>query len=229
MRRLLIILGIVVLVLVAADRIVKVIAEREAEQRIQETYGLVERPNVTVRGFPFLTQVIRRELRRVDLAVDNLVVGAAESLDVDVTARGVKLLSGYEGRAETVAGSLVLPYDDIERLAMAAGTAPLDVGYGGEPGLVEIRASVDLPTGPIEVVAFSEVQLDGAELTVRLARLEVDGAPAPAAVRDILGDQLDFAITLPDVPGASDVTIDSVQAGPDGVVVTMSGRDIAVG
>lgn len=229
LRNTLIAVAVVALLGVAVDRVAKVVVEGQAERHIQETYGLTSSPDLTVGGFPFLTQILRRDLRRVSISAVGIPFGSATALSVDVTARHVELLPGYEGRAASVTGTLTVPYADLVRLAQDAGAAAFDVSYGGEPGLVAIDATVDLPAGPVAVRASSEVLFADQTITVALASLEVAGTPAPAPVRQAVGDRLDFAIRLPTVPGVGEVGVQAVTATDDGVLVTVAGTDIAVG
>jgi DUF2993 family protein len=57
MRKLLIAVIILVGLLVAADRVGAVVASHEIASQVQTAYNLPSKPSVTVRGFPFLTQV----------------------------------------------------------------------------------------------------------------------------------------------------------------------------
>ena len=228
-RKLLIIAGLIIVALVVIDRVTKFVAEGQAEARIQETYGLAERPDVTVRGFPFLTQILSRELNRVDLSLDNAQVGTLTGLNVDVTARTIEIDSAATGRAEVVSGRLTLPYDSLASVARDAGATVTDLSYAGEPGLIAIAAQLDLPTGELEAVAYSVVRLEESRITVRLERIEVNGESAPPGLDLAVGDQLDFAIELPDVPGVGEITVDAVEAREDGIAVLVTGRDVAVG
>lgn len=228
LRNTLIAVAVIALIGVGVDRVAKVVVEGQAERHIQETYGLTSSPHVTVGGFPFLTQILRRDLQRVSISAVGVPLGSASALSVEATARDVELLPGYEGRAASVTGTLTVPYADLIRLAQDAGEA-FDVSYGGEPGVVAIDATVDLPTGPVAVRALSEVLFAEQTITVALASLEVDGTPAPTPVRQAVGDRLDFAIRLPTVPGVGEVGVQAVTATDNGVLVTVAGTDIAVG
>lgn len=229
LRNTLIAVAVIALIGVAVDRVAKVVVEGQAERHIQDAYGLTSSPDVTVGGFPFLTQILRRDLQRVSISAAGVPFGSATALAVEATARDVELLPGYEGRAASVTGTLTVPYADLVRLAQDAGAAVFDVSYGGQPGLVAIDATVDLPTGAVAVRASSQVLFSEQAITVALASLEVDGTPAPAPVRQAIGDRLDFAIRLPTVPGVGEVGVQAVITSDDGVLVTVAGTDIAVG
>ena len=57
MRKILIALFVMIIVLVVADRIALLIAERKISDRVASAYDLPAKPGVSIAGFPFLTQV----------------------------------------------------------------------------------------------------------------------------------------------------------------------------
>src|ERR1043165_7068716 len=124
---LLILIGLVV----AADRI----GERVAEQRLAaavtdqaEARGVTaDSTDVTIGGFPFLTQVLRgkydqitidmRQARSGDLRVEQLLVNA-----FGVEADPAQLLNGQpKATADRVTGTAVIDWDDLPKLLGYAG------------------------------------------------------------------------------------------------------------
>ena len=67
MRKLLIVVPLLILVLIVIDRAGVWIAEREIGARVQSAYGLPARPDVSVRSFPFLTQVASGNYQEIDV------------------------------------------------------------------------------------------------------------------------------------------------------------------
>ena len=67
------------LLLVAADRIGRVVAENKVAAKVQSSQHLANRPAVHIEGFPFLTQVIANHYRAVKLDSDHLTVGSRTS------------------------------------------------------------------------------------------------------------------------------------------------------
>jgi hypothetical protein len=116
-RRLLVALLVLVTLLVVADRVAAVAAERVVAERIQADQHLSHRPDVTIRGFPFLTQLVSGHYDRVDLSVHGLHSGSL------VVSRVVAHLSGVD-----------LPLSDVvrqqvRRVAVAHATAEVDLDY----------------------------------------------------------------------------------------------------
>src|SRR6266571_6251800 len=73
MRKLLIALVIILVALVAADRIAVHIAQRKVASRVAAAYSLASPPAVTIRGFPFLTQLVAGNYQQVDVSVASVV------------------------------------------------------------------------------------------------------------------------------------------------------------
>src|SRR6478609_377882 len=80
MRRGIRVLLMVIVVLgglfVAADRLTVAYAQSQAAEKIQSMKGLTDKPNVSIKGFPFLTQVAARDLNEVTVNIDNLTAPA---------------------------------------------------------------------------------------------------------------------------------------------------------
>jgi LmeA-like phospholipid-binding len=227
MRKLLIALLVLVALLLAVDRVAKIVVEREAASRAQEVYNLSERPHITVHGFPFLTQVLSRKLGRVDVDAPGVTVEEADDLEVRFTARDVRLLAGYRGRAAQLDGSVTVPYQGLVQLARQTGASTFDLAYGGAPDTIAVRATIDGPAGAVDVVAFGDLRLTGSRLTMRPTRVEVDGAAADPLITEIARRELGLDVQIPQIPGA--VRLRSLAAGEDGLRIGVTGQNVSVG
>src|SRR5579875_1383345 len=94
----LIITGIVVLILimllVIADRVAAAVAENEIASQIK-SHGFPVKPHVTITGFPFLTQVVARDFHQVNISARNVPEGPADIASINATLRGVHLNAGF--------------------------------------------------------------------------------------------------------------------------------------
>lgn len=227
MRKWLIALVVLVLLLIAVDRIAKVVVQNQAAGRIRDEYDLAERPDVTVHGFPFLTQVLRRELTRVNVEATGVAIADTQNLDVDLTLRDVRLLEGYRGRAQELDGTVLVPYDELAGLVRETSAVDITLGYGGAPDTIVIRTSVPGPTGAVEVVAFGGLRLSGSRLTMRPTRFEVNGEPADPLVAQLARDRLELDVRIPRIPGT--ISLESLHTTEAGVQFGISGRNVSVG
>src|SRR6516225_483013 len=122
MRKLLIgaaVLAVLLVVLVAADRISVAVAENQISDRLTSAYGLPDKPGVTITGFPFLTQVAAGDYHQIDLSASQVLGGgssmvtadrAAGSAMVGFGAVGQRLPGGFrlrpDGKNLSVSGTL---------------------------------------------------------------------------------------------------------------------------
>ena len=68
---------------VAADRIALSYAEDKAASTLQQSQQLNQKPDVSVAGFPFLTQLAAGEFDDVTISASDLEVGTADNLRLD--------------------------------------------------------------------------------------------------------------------------------------------------
>ncbi|MFH5821622.1 DUF2993 domain-containing protein [Georgenia sp. AZ-5] len=216
--RTLIVVVLVVLVLaVVADRAANAWAEREVGNRLAEAAGTEGRPAVSIEGFPFLTQVLAGEIGAATATAEAAQLEGVRLRDLDARAAGVGLTSPVTVESLELVGTL--PEDELQRLVDEAGlglavaTGPDGLSLSGEL----LGQTVEVGTTP--VVERGEVGL--AVETVELAGLTVD----PGRVAPLLGmPELMVDIDLPALPYGLRIT-DAVP-GEGGVRVTASGADV---
>ncbi|MFE7558945.1 DUF2993 domain-containing protein [Kitasatospora sp. NPDC057500] len=226
-------IGVVVLsgVLVGADRIAVGVAEDEAAEQILKSGWMSPKPDVSIEGFPFLTQVVSRKLDDVLISSDGLTVGEGED-KVDLRAFRARLsgveVSGNMSSA-TVAhgsGSALITYADLARLlppaselvpnfgrlSLGAGTR-LSLSYGG-PG--KIKASLGpFPVGDASVHSKgTTVTVDGFELSTMASLL--------VGVSDKSLEPVSF--TLSELPAG--LNLSSVTPQEDGLQLAFDGKDV---
>jgi hypothetical protein len=122
MRKLLIGVAVLIVLLVAADRIGVAVAENQIAQRLQTAYSLPAKPGVSITGFPFLTQVVVGDYGEIDVSVSQVPVGGATLHDLNVKLTGVhatvsQILSGSASMvtADQATGSAVVAFSTIEQ------------------------------------------------------------------------------------------------------------------
>ncbi|ARF79184.1 DUF2993 domain-containing protein [Kitasatospora aureofaciens] len=228
-------IGLAVLagLLVGADRIAVGVAEDEAADRLVKSGQMSQRPDVTIEGFPFLTQAVSKKLDDVRISSDGLTV---RNNGQQVALHSFKAkLSGVDvsdslnsATVDSSTGSGVITYQDLAQLLPPAsqllGGAPLPGGansrlslsYGG-PG--KVKASL----GPVSVGEATvhnqgnTVTVDGlklsslAEMFAGLANRKVEPA----------------AFTLDSMPaGLKLAAKDGVTPLPEGLQLSFEGKDV---
>lgn len=186
--------GFLVVLLVAAlvaggllwgDRYAAGRVEREAGVRLQSELGTPTAPTVDIEGWPFLTQVAGRHLRRVRVVADDIPQSDRSSVAVrhsDVVLTDVTTEDWFQTMTARHAEGTALV--DYPALAAAAG-APLS--YVGN-GRVEVKNRSSLVGVPIDATITGRPQLDPAAQTVTLAdpEIQVAGVSLPDAASGAL-------------------------------------------
>jgi hypothetical protein len=89
---------VLLILLVIADRVALAVTENAFASQIQQQ-GLPAKPNVTIQGFPFLTQLAAKDFNEVDISASNVPVqlpGGAGTLSItsiNATIKGMHISS----------------------------------------------------------------------------------------------------------------------------------------
>lgn len=94
MRRLLVLLVVLAGLLVAVDRVAVFAAEHVVASRIQDDEHLAHRPDVSIGGFPFLTQLAAGTYDDVEVTAHDLRAGPLTVDEVSTRLHGVHLSAG---------------------------------------------------------------------------------------------------------------------------------------
>ncbi|MFI9204986.1 DUF2993 domain-containing protein [Streptomyces sp. NPDC053048] len=174
--------------LVLADRCAVMYAEKKAQQKLQQALHLEAEPQVDIHGFPFLTQVLTKRLRQVDVTVPDVAADRVSLAKVRASAEDIRLTGSLPAdiRGAVVGrldGSVLLAFDDMNR----------------ELGASQVKFS-DL--GGNAIGAKGRLSVAGQELVLRAqARLRRDG---DRAISTEIGDMsLDIPRVATYRPGPS--------------------------
>ncbi|MEU3597516.1 DUF2993 domain-containing protein [Streptomyces sp. NPDC006798] len=230
---------------VAADRIAVNYAESEVADKVRTSQGLSKTPDVSINGFPFLTQVAGKSLDEVEVSLKG-VEATADGRPVKITEVKAELAdvkfdsnfsSAVAGRAD---GSGRVTYEDLTRAAPQGAT----IAYAGPERAAQGQVKV---VGPLmdllkgsggssggsglgdllnqEVTVYSKVQLvDGK--TVRLTAESLPGGIPIPGLHGLLRDVLDYDLTLEGLP--TPLKLDQVSASEQGLDFSGKGRDVSL-
>ncbi|MFD7922440.1 DUF2993 domain-containing protein [Streptomyces sp. NPDC059740] len=226
LRVLLVLVVVLAALFVAADRLAVNFAEGKAADKIRSSQGLDRTPEVSIKGFPFLTQLAGGTLDEVDASLDGIQAGDADhTLRVDHLSaqfHDVELTSDYSSieKAGSATGRAEIGWDDLSK---AAGNG-VKVTYGGTKngkGEVRITPNVPLVGKNLTVTGTLDVAGDG-------VRLKADSIPQLCRTipgcEDAVRSRTDYTWSLSRLPGS--LKLQSVKAERDGVTVTVSGTDV---
>ncbi|MDG4791521.1 DUF2993 domain-containing protein [Micromonospora sp. WMMD1102] len=245
-RRALVVLVILLLVLagllVVADRVAAGVAERMVAEQVDKEISRKNiqssAPEVTVGGFPFLTQVVGGRYDSVKVLLRD-VQGPVEGTDAtvkvpeltvdarNVTASLDTLRSGQgEVTAKTVQGTGTVAYDSVVALIDRPG-----VQLREQEGKLGVTAPVQVPiiNQELTVQGTANVTVDGDDIVITFDRLSSADLPDNPVIQTFVNNfarQLSVRVPLPPLPFA--LQLHEVRPLPNGLAVTASARDVAL-
>ncbi len=222
----LIALAVVIVLLVGADFAARAVAENVAASQFQKQGNLTNKPDVSIEGFPFLTQVASKDFSDIKVSAANEKEGPVTITSINATATGVRLnsYSFNSGTIGTISGTLLIDFtslgntltNQIGALGTLLNGAGLNLTAAGPD---EVNASMNLivATGS---ATWRVSRVSPTELNITL----IGSSNLPSS---LLSSIQDVNIPIPKLPLG--LKIDSVQVTSAGVVGTISGSNVPFG
>ncbi|MEU7338280.1 MULTISPECIES: DUF2993 domain-containing protein [unclassified Streptomyces] len=229
-RRWVKVLAVTVVVLavlfVVADRTAVHFADKEAERLVKEKYGYANSTDssvdVSIEGFPFLTQAMSGDFDHVTLNAGNFTVDTTNNrqggylnvdrLHLDLRGVNVSSLTARSAYADLATGTLTLSYEDLSGVLtrLGRGGGPLKVsrapGSDGQAARIKVSGTV----GGAALNSTGTLLAQGTEITVTVPGAERAGS----AWRVDLPEGVDFS---------------GARAGADGVEISLVGHQVTLG
>ena len=203
-----IVVVVLLILLVVADRVAAGIAENEVANQIK-SQGFPVKPNVTISGFPFLTQLATRDFRQVNITASNVTEGPLDIANINATLHGVHVNSAFNGATvDQVNGTALVTFAGLSHAAgVGDGITLSNAGNG------DVKASIDL--GFVSGNALARVARAGPhQINVRF--ISFGGIPP-----SVLGPLQDFTISVPNLPAG--MTIQNVSVTGQGLLISVAG------
>lgn len=225
MRKTVTTLLVLLVVLIAADRIGVLVAQRAVAAQLRSSGELSVQPDVSIKGVPFLTQALRGRYSSIEVRARDVTAGGSRFSTFDASLAGVRLpltsvLSGSVTSVpvEELSSTVVLSYDDLQqRLAKRR----LVLAPAGD--LLRVTGSVTVLGRTVSASALSRVRLSGTDVLVTAERFEVGAKPADRVLTAALGKRLDFRARIGALPYGLKLT--GVAVRPDGVEAVAAARN----
>ncbi|MFE6682368.1 DUF2993 domain-containing protein [Streptomyces sp. NPDC057729] len=227
MRALRILLVIVVVlggIFVAVDRAAVYFVESEAERRVAVTGATIGSTDVSIKGFPFLTQVAGSQLDEVDVEISGIETDAngrrIRISRMNAALYEVKLADGYSSAtAARATGTAVISYEDLTK----AASDGVVVEYGGN-GKVKVTGTVDILGRPLSRSVLSTVTLiDGRTIKVHADKVPGEGIPG---LEGLVRQKTDFEREVGGLP--SGLKLQRIQPTADGLEISVTGTDVRI-
>lgn len=206
-----VILAALLAVVLTADRVAVIRTQERMARRI-EARGFSAKPDVTIAGFPFLTQMAAGRLHRVVIRAAGKKLGPVEVKHLDLTLHDIHG-RGNGRTASRLSGTALVGF---------AGLA----GVTRTPGLTlsadsPDRVKITVGLGPVTGTATARVTRAGPG-GIRIAVISAGGIPVA-----VFGALRDITLPLPALPAGT--TIQSVSVTGKGVLVHIGGQNVRFG
>jgi len=228
MRRLLIVLVVLAALLVAADRIGVVVAQNRLASELQQQLDLDAKPDVSIRGIPFLTQAIRGTYKDIRVQLPDVDAGDVQDLSVNARLQGAHVslsdaLGGNVDRipVDQISGTLLIPYD---QLARASGISGLTITREGDS--LRLTGSVQVLGRPVKAEAVGRVEVNDGRIAINAEQAKVAGIPVPKAVLDEAARLLSFRVQPQNLP--LNLRITAVHLTDTGLLVDAVSDDVVL-
>jgi len=236
----LVLLLILAALLVVGDRVAAAFAERtigdKVAEQVADQKATSEKPDVTIEGIPFLTQVARGEYHQIKIELADFAGPAGNGqtlrmklLDVranDVVAPLDTIRTGNgDIKAGTVTGTGLIDYDQLAKLVGQDGVK-LAAKDGKLVGSAPVTALGQTLT--ISAVAGLTVK-DGGVVQVRFSDVKAEGLGDNPLVRGLVNSyvqKLAFDLQVPALP--LNLQVEKVEPQADGLKVTAGARDVTL-
>lgn len=213
---------------VGADRVAVYFAEDQAAEKIRSSQNLSGTPDVSIKGFPFLTQIASSSLDEVDVKLDGVTAGDGEK-SVRVTGfnaklQDVKINSSFSSAvADRATGTAHISYADLTK---AVNDPAVTVGYGGTDAAgksqVKVTGKISAMGQSIERSVESTVSVSGGDtISVRAESIPAQGFPG---LEQLIRQKIDFDRKISGLPRG--IKLDKVVTTQDGVDITLTGSHV---
>ncbi|MFE1752093.1 LmeA family phospholipid-binding protein [Streptomyces anandii] len=224
LRVLLIVVVILGVLFVVVDRVAVHFAEGQAADKLRTTENLAGTPDVSIKGFPFLTQVASGELDDVEVGIKDYEASTGKGAqriridDLKADMKGVAFSGDYSSAtASDATGTATIAYDELLK-AVKDDPVDLPLGVTGKVtalaygGNGKIRATVEVAGIRLPVLGTATVQGD-------TVKVHADGIPKFA------NRALDVSeVKIGELPGG--IRLDTVRAAQDGVEIGVKGSHV---
>jgi hypothetical protein len=232
--RLLVAVVVLVVLVVGIDRLALYLVDRGVAAQLQKAEQLTPPVDVSVQGFPFLTQAAAGLYDTVDVtlhgvpATNGLVIDQLDATLHGVHAPAAQAVSGQLSSLPVDSGTAVAQVSFKSLTAAAVKALPTDgvtLTMGrATANRVALRAQVDTPLGELAVSGQAQLGISKGRIAVELLPETLTGLPS--GLRDQVAQQLDLSALTPQLPFG--LRARSVTVEPNGLQVQAYGTSLTI-
>jgi hypothetical protein len=221
---LLVFLFVLIIGVIAADRIGVAVAQDQIATQVAAQNDLPRKPDVKIHGIPFLTQAIGGNYQQIDVAVGQMTQQGVTLDDVRVELADVQaplrdVINGDTSNvvAGTATASAIVPYEAVRERAPAQVES---ISANGSNLQVRGNMSAFGVSGDVTVVAGVRATSRGIGVTPQSVR-SGDGPEVPLS---LLRERFAFTVPVRDLPLGS--RISRVEVTPGGLRIAATADDV---
>ena len=225
LRNTIIIVVALLVVLVGIDRLAVFYVQGRIASEIQKQ-GFPSKPDVSVHGFPFLTQVVSRHFQDVTISSKPVKEGPVEIKTINANMSDVRMNSSFSrGTVGHLTGHGVITFNSLSNAlgSLVGGDLSSLIGSSGltlKPvGSHEVKASIDVLVASGSAT-WRITRVNGTKIKVHL--VSSNGLPS-----QLLDSVRNIAVPIPQLPLG--MKIQSVIVTPDGISIRVIGNNVAFG
>jgi hypothetical protein len=187
---------------VIGDQVARSYAQNMIASKFQSE-GLSVKPSVSIKGWPFLTQVAARDVGRIDVSASNFQQDKLDISSMNATASGVHINSSFNGATiDSITGTVLITYASASSAIGVPGlTLSADPAAG--PNVAKVSE------GPVSTTA-RVTEANANQVGIQLQALPGLPVQIPSS----------FTLTLPHFPAGIQLT---------GVSVSAQGLQLSIG
>lgn len=198
----LILVGVLLVLALIADRVAVRVAQAAVASRLQSELALADEPEVHAHGFPFLTQLFGGRYGDIEVTAHGVTAQQFRDLTVHANLRGLHAPFSALVRSEIdqvpvdhVTGTVGLPYDQMARATNIPG---LSLAPSGDTVRITGRVTVLGQTFSASANARATVR-DGTVI-VTADHAKVLGVTVPSAALPLVERGLSFVLPVQSLP-----------------------------
>ncbi|MCO6008390.1 DUF2993 domain-containing protein [Actinoallomurus purpureus] len=207
---------------IAGDIIGRRVAQNEIAKNVAAQYQLDHTPEVSIKGFPFLTQALDGRYDEIDINVGELNEQGVRLTDTMVALKGVTApmsdaMKGDSSKmvADTATSAATIGYDDVNK------AAPNGMKVSAQGSALQVRGPYSVLGVTRTVTATVTVQPSGRTIRVVPQTVKAAGMSVPIGlVRQA------FTFTMPVKSLPLGTRISDVQVKPEGLRVSTTAQNV---
>ena len=210
----------------------RVISDRVAEQ-VANQKATSEKPDVTIEGVPFLTQVVKGRYQEIKIELQDFSGPVANGKTIrmpllDIRAKDVRApletLRTGEGDivATTVTGTGTVDYATVAQLVDKPG-----VKLAEKDGKLAVTAPLTVLNQQVTVHGTADVAVQKNVVSLHFEQVTADGLPDVPFVQNLLNNyakQISIDLRIPQLP--LKLVVQKVEPTADGLVVTAGATEV---